>query len=143
MSTCITNMSGQTATETPQNTVCSIAFLKRKADLTQEEFYHHWENVHGPLVRPWAEKHGFISYTQVHAAQGMNKEATPIGPESRDANSLEGFDGCAVFELPSFEVFAAAFKDDYYLNVIEPDEKNFIDKKAGVMRSRGDMRKIL
>ncbi|KAF9875571.1 hypothetical protein CkaCkLH20_06952 [Colletotrichum karsti] len=124
-------------------TVCSVAFLKRKPGLTQEEFYHHWEKVHGPLVKPWAQKHGFISYTQVHSAEAMNKGTAPIGPESSDANKLEEFDGCAVFELPSFDVFAAAFKDEYYLQVIEPDEKNFIDKKAGVVRSRGDMKKIL
>lgn len=83
MSTCITNMSGQIATEMPQNTVCSIAFLKRKADLTQEEFYHHWENVHGPLVRPWAEKHGFISYTQVNTPHSPMNASTKNVPRHR------------------------------------------------------------
>ncbi|RBQ75096.1 hypothetical protein VDGD_21367 [Verticillium dahliae] len=46
-------------------TVISISFIKRKAGTTPEQFYHHWEKVHGPLVRPWMKKHGFISYTQV------------------------------------------------------------------------------
>ncbi len=27
-----------------------IAFLKRRSDLTSEEFHEHWRNVHGPLI---------------------------------------------------------------------------------------------
>jgi hypothetical protein len=42
-----------------------IGFIKRRPDLTEEQFYKHWENIHGPLVAPWAVKHGIISYSQV------------------------------------------------------------------------------
>lgn len=45
--------------------VASIAFVKRNPAMTPEQFYHHWEHVHGELVRPWARKHGFVSYRQV------------------------------------------------------------------------------
>jgi hypothetical protein len=48
-----------------EKTVFSISFLKKRPDITHEQFYSHWENVHGPLVKPWMEKHGFVSYTQV------------------------------------------------------------------------------
>jgi hypothetical protein len=48
-----------------QQPVCSISFLKKRADISHEEFYYHWENVHGPLVKPWMEKYGILSYTQV------------------------------------------------------------------------------
>ncbi|RBQ75097.1 hypothetical protein VDGD_21368 [Verticillium dahliae] len=41
------------------------------------------------------------------------------------------------------EVFAAAFGDAYYRETIEPDEHNFIDKKAGVTRIRGEVKQIL
>lgn len=53
------------------------------------------------------------------------------------------FDGCALFEIQSFEQFARAFDDKYYINVIEPDERKFIDKKkVGVTRVRGEVRRI-
>ena len=42
-----------------------VGFIKRLPDLTEAQFYEHWEKVHGPLVTPWAVKHGFISYSQV------------------------------------------------------------------------------
>lgn len=41
------------------------------------------------------------------------------------------------------EVFAAAFEDEYYLTKIEPDEHNFVDKKVGVTRIRGEAKRIL
>jgi hypothetical protein len=60
-------MASQSQSE--KKTVSSVAFIKRKPGLTPEEFYHHWENIHGPLVKPWVKKHGFISYTQVQIIQ--------------------------------------------------------------------------
>lgn len=41
-----------------------VAFIKRKEGMSLEEFYKYWEEVHGPLVKPWAEKHG-LTYKQV------------------------------------------------------------------------------
>ena len=73
----------------------------------------------------------------------MNKEAQPIGPESKSESPLAEFDGCAIMEVPSFEVFAAAFSDEYYINVIAPDEERFIDKQVGVNRTRGEVKKIM
>ncbi len=49
----------------PDEAYVSISFLRKNPDISHEEFYHHWEKVHGPLVKPWAKKHGFISYKQV------------------------------------------------------------------------------
>ncbi|KAI0167462.1 EthD domain-containing protein [Pestalotiopsis sp. NC0098] len=121
----------------------SVAFLKRRPDLTPEQFYTHWETVHGPLVKPWAQKHGIVGYTQVHCQPALNAGAAPIGPEANAVSPLADFDGCALFEVKSFEQMANAFKDEYYLTVIAGDEKNFIDKKAGVVRSRGEVKRIL
>ena len=53
------------------------------------------------------------------------------------------YDGVALIEAPSFEVFTAAFRDEYYINTIEPDERRFIDKKVGILRARGDSKKII
>ena len=67
-------------TDSTQNekTVFSISFLKKRPDITHEQFYNHWENVHGPLVKPWMEKHGFVSYTQVRNSLPTLYTATDI-----------------------------------------------------------------
>lgn len=58
------------------NIICSVSYLKKKPEMSLEEFYNHWENVHGPLVKPWMEKHGFISYTQAGCTR-VGKRSTP------------------------------------------------------------------
>ncbi|KXJ97502.1 EthD domain-domain-containing protein [Microdochium bolleyi] len=147
-------------------TLMSIAYIRRHPDMTVEQFYEHWEHTHGVIVKPWAEKHG-LKYTQpgtfdphrgaaataprsfpsdipniqVHLKQKYN-DGVPIGPENPHAAPLDDYDGCALFEIESFEQFAAAFEDEYYKTVIEPDERRFIDKKVGVMRVRGEVKKI-
>lgn len=42
-----------------------IGFIKRRPDLTQEQFYNYWRNVHAPKIAHWAKKHGITGYTQV------------------------------------------------------------------------------
>jgi hypothetical protein len=49
------------------NTVQIVAFICRNPKLTVEEFYKRWSTVHAPIVAPWAEKHGIISYRQHHS----------------------------------------------------------------------------
>lgn len=71
------------------------------------------------------------------------KGGEPIGPEAPGKSVLAEYDGCAVIEAPSFEVFSEAFKDEYYLATIEPDERRFIDKKVGILRARGESKKII
>ncbi|KAB5558215.1 EthD domain-containing protein [Coniochaeta sp. 2T2.1] len=110
--------------------------------MTPEEFYHHWEHIHAPLVKPWAERFKLVSYTQVHTTEAL-KGGEPIGPEAPGTSVLAEYDGVALIEAPSFEVFTAAFKDEYYVNTIEPDERQFIDKKVGILRARGDSKKII
>ncbi|KAB5570507.1 EthD domain-containing protein [Coniochaeta sp. 2T2.1] len=135
-------MASSTAPPRPDKIVCSVSLLKRNPAMTLEEFYHHWEHIHAPLVKPWAERFKFVSYLQVHTTEA-HKGGEPIGPEAPGTFVLGEYDGVAVIEAPSFEVFAAAFKDEYYVNTIEPDEWRFVDKKVGVLRARGDSKKII
>ncbi|CAK7217844.1 hypothetical protein SCUCBS95973_003284 [Sporothrix curviconia] len=129
---------------TPTKTVSIIAFLKRRPGLTHEQFYHHWVNVHGPLVVPWAKKHGFLEYRQIHLYPALNANRAVVGPEIAGRNTeLENWDGCAIFELESLEKFEAAFQDPYYKDLIAKDEEAFVDKAAGVMRRRGELNRII
>lgn len=133
------------AADQTKDTFTSISFLKKRPDISHEQFYHHWQHVHGPLVKPWMEKHGFLSYTQVHATPALNAGAAPLGPEVQQAGGspLAAYDGAAVIEVPSFEVFSAAFQDEYYRTVIAEDEARFLDRGAGVLRTRGEAKKIV
>ncbi|CAH0028886.1 unnamed protein product [Clonostachys rhizophaga] len=143
-------MSTTTNTNTP-NRVCSIAFLKKNPSLTHDEFYHHWSQVHGPLVKPWMEKHGITGYTQVNATPQLNDAAaaTPLGPEKKrdkgkgGEDPLGGFDGAAVIEAPSWDVLEGAFADEYYRDVIAKDEERFLDRGAGVLRKRGLVNRVI
>ena len=57
-------------------------------------------------------------------------------PELRDLVRVDGglpileFDGAAEFWVPNLETFAAMGSDPEYVNVIQPDEANFIDAES-------------
>lgn len=97
-----------------------IGFIKRRPDLTPEQFYEHWEKVHAPLVVPWILKHGFTSYMQIHATEALRNKLS---------SSID-FDGAGSFEIRDYDQFLAALSDPYYHNVIAKDELNFIDRKT-------------
>lgn len=64
------------------------------------------------------------------APNAVNKGELPTTP-------IE-FDGIAVFLVPSLKQFTDAFNDPYYIEVIEPDEREFLDKDgpgSGVVAS--------
>lgn len=56
-----------------------------------------------------------------------NVRGLESGGETPD---LVEFDGIAMFLVPSLESFKAAVEDRYYLNVVQPDEYNLMDKNA-------------
>lgn len=41
------------------------AFMYRKEGLTEEEFHHHWSNIHGPKMIELSQKYGVLEYRQV------------------------------------------------------------------------------
>jgi hypothetical protein len=73
-----------------------VTFIARKPSLTLERFYKHWSTVHAPIVAPWAEKHGIISYKQHHksgmivpniadgSAPNASRENLPTTPVAYD-----------------------------------------------------------
>jgi len=70
---------------------------------------------------------------QIH----VNGFMVPIASASSAPNALSTgalpttpieFDGIAMFLVPSLKRFTDGFLDPYYIEVIEPDERNFLDK---------------
>jgi len=113
----------------------TIAYLRRKPGLTKAQFYDHWQNIHAKKVAPWAEKHGIISYKQVHTSgtiiPNFGTEASDDDPiTTGDLIQPVKFDGIAMFELPAPDTLVNALKDSYYAEVIEPDEHKILDKEG-------------
>ncbi|KAK7186864.1 hypothetical protein PSPO01_06993 [Paraphaeosphaeria sporulosa] len=116
-----------------ENYIQILTHIRRNRQLTPEKFYDHWENVHGPKVIPWAEKHGIVQYQQIHCAGRMvPSAASSSAPNAVNQSALPSepieFDGIAIFLVKSLDSFLEAFKDPYYTHVIEPDEQTLLDK---------------
>jgi len=101
----------------------TIGFLKRRQDLTEEQFYEHWEKKHAPLVAPWLLRNGVTAYTQVHTSSYFKS----LWPPSRGTPPLE-WDGFAILEFASLADYERSADEAYYAEVVEPDERRFIDK---------------
>lgn len=81
--------------------------------------------------------------SQYHTKPWCNLGAKPLGPETLGCNVLQEYDGAAVIEVDSFEVLEKAFADQYYQTIIAEDEERFLDKSAGVLRTRAEAKKII
>lgn len=97
-----------------------IAGLKRKPGMTRAEFHRYWRDVHAPLVQTIPEFFGLVrKYVQSHALGGERSEAAGF-PRSE-------FDGVVELWFDSPEDVEKAYTAARYLEVIRPDEQNFID----------------
>ena len=100
--------------------------LRRRADLTPEEFHDYWLNTHGPLVRKQMDALKIRKYVQVHPvpAQELNDGIR----QSR--NAPEPYDGIAELWYDSVESLMANRSSDAAREsgrILLEDEKNFID----------------
>jgi hypothetical protein len=58
-------------------------------------------------------------------------ESTSTAPATGESSTTSSnFDGIAMFTVSSLQQFTNAFDDAYYLEVIEPDERTFVDKEG-------------
>jgi uncharacterized protein (TIGR02118 family) len=94
-----------------------MCFVKRKEGLTLEQFYEHWEGVHGPLIRstPELARH-IVRYEQHRRVSEPSWCGTP------------GYDGVTIQWLESVDAFTAFCSEPKYHEVLEPDEERFLDR---------------
>lgn len=101
--------------------------LRRRPDMTVDEFQRYWREVHAPLVAERAEVLGIRRYVQVHT---VHPEVN-AGLRKRNDGSPEPFDGVA--EL-WFDDLSAMTSDDPAAvrasRELLDDERNFIDLVA-------------
>lgn len=109
-----------------------LTYIRRNPSLSRSEFYDYWRTKHAPIVAPWAQKYGILSYRQIHTSGLITPLPSSASAPNASAEKLPDspvhFDGIAMFEVRSLEEFRKAFEDPYFKEVVEPDEWKLIDK---------------
>ncbi len=100
--------------------------LRRREDMTREEFQRYWSEQHAPLVKRHADALHIRRYVQVHARDTDLDEAIagPRGSEPRF------YDGVAELWWDSLEELFAAYSSDAGQaagQALLEDEQRFID----------------
>lgn len=99
--------------------------LRKRADLTEEDFYDYWLNSHGPLVRSFEKALGTWKYTQLHrqhSEMGVALAAVRGAPQAYDGIAEMWWRSRADLEAASTsEAGREAGR------VLLEDEKKFID----------------
>jgi hypothetical protein len=80
-----TQTSGTSAQPTPQRVYRFSLYVKKRADISEEEFGRHWRESHAPLVGEWLKQYGILKYVQVslsslRIASGMPSLASNLEP---------------------------------------------------------------
>ena len=76
--------------------------LRRRADMSVEEFRRYWKDEHGPLVRDRAEVLGIRKYQQVHT---LDEAELHSALQARNSGSPEPYDGIAEVWVDDVEAF--------------------------------------
>lgn len=99
--------------------------MQKRKDLSLEEFYSHWRNVHGELFRSLEiTKKNILLYQQATPNQRMNDTfATATGMVT-----LGQWDGMAIFEAESWPKLLETFADPEFVRLVEPDTAKFVDE---------------
>jgi uncharacterized protein (TIGR02118 family) len=99
--------------------------LRRRPDLSLEEFQRYWRETHGPLVRSHAATLRIKRYVQTHTLPGALTDAV-----RRSRDSAEPYDGVAELWWDSAEDFAAGASTPEgraAARELLEDERRFID----------------
>ncbi|KAK4494572.1 hypothetical protein PRZ48_013928 [Zasmidium cellare] len=100
--------------------------IKRRQDMSEEDFHKYWTEVHAPIVEKWLAKHGVIRYVQYHTPTQTTTQSTEVWTGLGGANVLQ-FDGHVELTVPNVECLKRALEDAYYQSDVLPDEGKFID----------------
>ena len=93
-----------------------FAVLRRRPDMTRDEFVSHWRDVHGPLIasEPTLARH-IVRYEQ-----HVRHRDDPL-------SGTEDVDGVAVQWFRSIDDFVGFVSEPRYAELIAPDERRFLD----------------
>lgn len=102
--------------------IVRLGTAPRRDGLTPEQFQHHWRTSHADVVSTMP---GLRRYQQMHAVLA---EGEPMLPDP-------GFDACSLLRFDSVAGMDAAFASPQFLEAVQDDEAEFVDKSRfrGVM----------
>lgn len=107
--------------------------LRRRPDLSPEEFRRYWRDEHGPLVRDRAEVLGIRKYQQVHT---LEEPELHEALQRRNGGAPEPFDGIAEVWVDDVAAFRGGSGTDEARRAARDlleDEARFIDLAASPM----------
>jgi len=107
--------------------------LRRRPDLSVEEFRRYWKDEHGPLVRERATLLGVHKYQQVHT---LDEPELHAALQSRNGGAPEPFDGIAevwVDDVDTFRNGAGTPESKQAARDLLEDEARFIDLPTSPM----------
>ncbi len=96
-----------------------IILLKRKQGMSLDDFQAYWHGTHGKVVMGTPP---FSDYIRRYV-QSPNVR----GARSAFASDDSGFDGAAEVWFDDVESMNKAFAEPRYLEIVRPDELNFVD----------------
>jgi len=94
-----------------------FSLLKRREDLSRNQFNEHWRTVHGPLLASlpeyWKNNESYVQSYVLPMPQSIGTE--PF------------FDGIAqTMQRPREDMTRGFFHEPAYLNIVRPDEQKFL-----------------
>ncbi|KAL1732352.1 hypothetical protein EV714DRAFT_235538 [Schizophyllum commune] len=106
-----------------------VYLLKRRKDMTHEEFTNCWLNDHSKVFVNSRVAHQYtLRYEQIHVSPATLKAwSEKYGIPART------YDGVALLEADSFEDLQKVLDSTEYKTHIGPDEHNFIDHENSQM----------
>jgi uncharacterized protein (TIGR02118 family) len=106
--------------------------LKRRPELSPEEFRRYWRERHAPLVAGHADTLGILRYSQHHT---INSTLTEVLRAGRGC-APEHFDGIALISFESLDTLQAAAATPAGIAAgveLLEDERRFIDHERSVI----------
>lgn len=105
--------------------------LRRRPDLTREEFQRYWRETHAPLVAERAETLGALRYVQCHT---IDADGLHAALQQRNGGSPDPFDGVAELWFESLDAFVTDRPDAATAAAeLLADERTFIDLPTSPM----------
>ena len=105
-----------------------IFCLRRRPDLTREQFQEHWFGIHAEIARRGASALGAVKYVQNHTLSLPLNDALRAG-----RGAPEAFDGVVELWFPSVDDVASTFHEPHARAAIKAllaDEANFVDLES-------------
>jgi uncharacterized protein (TIGR02118 family) len=106
--------------------------VKKRKDISTDEFYDYWLNQHGPLVKSKAELLQITRYVQSHTQKPELGEAVSAARGMKQP----GFDGIAELWFDSMESLEALLATDAAREAsaaLAEDEARFIDMEGSTI----------